>query len=108
MTVVHTDQTAAGGTILVAPHHFPDLDRERAIADEFAMTLIEAPDAESFRAALPVADLVMITPYAKLTAEDFPRMSRCRAVVRYGIVHPPISKISPMFRRERRLALRVV
>jgi D-3-phosphoglycerate dehydrogenase len=85
MTVVHTDQTAAGGTILVAPHHFPDLDRERAIADEFAMTLIEAPDAESFRAALPVADLVMITPYAKLTAEDFPRMSRCRAVVRYGI-----------------------
>lgn len=27
----------------------------------------------------------MITPYARLTAADFPTMSRCRAVIRYGV-----------------------
>ena len=80
--------TGAGpltGTIVVAPHHFPDLDRERALADEFALKLVAAPDVESFRAAVTDAAIVMVTPYAKLTADDFPRMRNCVAVVRYGI-----------------------
>jgi D-3-phosphoglycerate dehydrogenase len=76
---------ASQGTILVAPHHFPDLDREHAIADEFGYDLIAAVDTDEFRDGLPSADIVMITPYARLTAADFPRMSRCRAVIRYGI-----------------------
>ena len=73
------------GTILVAPHHFPDLDRERVLAQEFGYELIASPDPDAFRAGLPEADIVMITPYARLTADDFPAMKRCRAVVRYGI-----------------------
>jgi D-3-phosphoglycerate dehydrogenase len=75
----------AQGTILVAPHHFPDLDREHALAEEFGYTLNPAADTDAFREGLPEADIVMITPYAKLTAADFPMMTRCRAVIRYGI-----------------------
>lgn len=77
--------TDARGTILVAPHHFPDLDREHALAEEFGYRLVAAPDADSFRAGLSDAEIVMITPYARLTAEDFPAMGKCRAVIRYGI-----------------------
>jgi D-3-phosphoglycerate dehydrogenase len=73
------------GTIVVAPHHFPDLERERALADEFGIDLVATPDAEAFRSAIVDAAVVMITPYATLTAEDFPRMRNCLAVVRYGI-----------------------
>jgi D-3-phosphoglycerate dehydrogenase / 2-oxoglutarate reductase len=77
--------TARTGTIVVAPHHFPDLEREQALADEFGMSLVAAPDVDVFRAALLDAAIVMVTPYAKLTAEDFPRMGKCQAVIRYGI-----------------------
>ena len=73
------------GTVVVAPHHFPDLERERALADEFGIELVAAPDVDTFRSAIADAAVVMITPYAKLTAEDFPRMRNCLAVVRYGI-----------------------
>lgn len=73
------------GTILVAPHHFPDLHREHALAEELGYTLVPAVDTDAFRDALPDAEIVMITPYARLTAEDFPTMGNCRAVIRYGI-----------------------
>lgn len=73
------------GTILVAPHHFPDLEREQRLAKEFGYELIASADPDAFRAGLPDADIVMITPYARLTADDFPAMRKCRAVVRYGI-----------------------
>jgi D-3-phosphoglycerate dehydrogenase len=80
-----TDTNQLTGTIVVAPHHFPDLDRERALADEFGLELVATPDVESFRAAIADAAIVLVTPYATLTAEDFPRMRNCVAVVRYGI-----------------------
>ncbi|MBC9953530.1 C-terminal binding protein [Leucobacter sp. cx-42] len=73
------------GTILVAPHHFPDLDREHALAEELNYELVAASDEEAFHESLVDADVVMITPYAKLTASDFPTMKRCKAVIRYGI-----------------------
>jgi D-3-phosphoglycerate dehydrogenase / 2-oxoglutarate reductase len=73
------------GTIVVAPHHFPDLEREHALADEFGIELVATPDVDAFRSAIADAAVVMITPYATLTAEDFPRMRNCLAVVRYGI-----------------------
>lgn len=76
---------AIEGTILVAPHHFPDLDREHALARELGFELVAARDVDEFRAGLPVAAIVMVTPYAKLTADDFPVMKKCIAVVRYGI-----------------------
>src|SRR2546428_288190 len=72
------------GTIVVAPHHFPDLDREHALADEFGIELVATPDVETFRSAIADAAVVMITPYATLSAEDFPRMRHCLAVVCYG------------------------
>lgn len=75
----------AKGTILVAPHHFPDLDREHALARDFGYDLVAATDAEAFRQGLPDAEIVMITPYARLGADDFPAMKNCRAVIRYGI-----------------------
>ncbi|MEU7488111.1 C-terminal binding protein [Streptomyces sp. NPDC042319] len=73
------------GTILVAPHHFPDLHREHALADELGYELVAAPDVDAFRAGLPDAEIVMVTPYARLTAEEFPIMKKCRAVIRYGM-----------------------
>lgn len=73
------------GTILVAPHHFPDLDREHALAEEFGYKLNAAVDGDTFREGLPEAEIVMITPYARLDAADFPLMGKCRAVIRYGI-----------------------
>lgn len=81
----NSPQSEDGRVILVAPHHFPDLDREQALAEEFGVTLVAAADVDEFRAALPTAEIVMITPYATLTTEDLPRMAACRAVVRYGI-----------------------
>lgn len=73
------------GVILVAPHQFPDLDREHALAREVGLPIVAATDADEFRRALPQATVVLMTPYAKLTAEDFATMTNCRAVVRYGI-----------------------
>jgi len=73
------------GTILVAPHHFPALQREHALAEEFGYRLAVAADVDEFRGELPEAEIVMVTPYARLTADDFPTMAKCRAVVRYGI-----------------------
>jgi D-3-phosphoglycerate dehydrogenase len=73
------------GMILVAPHHFPDLYREEALAAEFGRQLLAAADGDEFHANVADAEIVMITPYAKLTQDDFARMANCRAVVRYGI-----------------------
>ena len=73
------------GRILVAPHHFPDLDREQVVAEEFDYELMAAADTEAFREGLPDAEIVMITPYARLTEDDFPTMKKCKAVIRYGI-----------------------
>ncbi|MGO4535654.1 C-terminal binding protein [Leifsonia sp. 2MCAF36] len=73
------------GTILVAPHHFPDLNREHALAEELGYELVAAADVDAFRAGLPDASVVMVTPYARLTAEDYPSMPKTRAVIRYGM-----------------------
>lgn len=73
------------GTILMAPHQYPNLDRERALAEEFGLELIEAKDRQEFRASIPDAAVVLVTPYARVEAEDFAAMKHCRAVVRYGI-----------------------
>lgn len=99
MATDDTDITANGegvpdGPIVVAPHHFPDLAREHAIAEEFGRELIAAEDVDSFRDALPDAAIVMVTPYAKLTAEDFPNMRNCVAVVRYGIGYDNIDVVA--------------
>lgn len=76
---------ATQGTILVAPHHFPDLNREQALAEELGYELVAAADADAFRAGLPEASVVMVTPYARLTADDYPAMPKTRAVIRYGM-----------------------
>ncbi|WP_067477717.1 C-terminal binding protein [Nocardia amamiensis] len=73
------------GVILVAPHHFPDVNRERALAEEFGYELAVAADTSAFQRALPDAEIIMITPYARLTPADFPSMTKCRAVIRYGV-----------------------
>ena len=78
-------QTRDIGTILVAPHQFPDLEREEALAREFGATLVCARDKDEFRAAIPEATLVLVTPYARVEAVDFRAMNRCLAVIRYGI-----------------------
>ncbi|MFI6367726.1 C-terminal binding protein [Nocardia sp. NPDC050630] len=73
------------GTILIAPHQFPAVERERELAKEFGMEIVVAPDSDSFHAAIPDAALVLVTPYARVEAEDFTAMKRCVAVIRYGI-----------------------
>lgn len=73
------------GTLLIAPHQFPHLDREMRLADELGVPLVAAPDKAAFRAGMPDAAVVMVTPYARVEAEDFAAMTKCRAVVRYGM-----------------------
>jgi len=73
------------GIILVAPHQFPDLEREKALAGAFGLDLVAAADQASFREAMTDALVVMVTPYAKVTAEEVARMRQCKAVVRYGM-----------------------
>ncbi|WP_181801107.1 C-terminal binding protein [Streptomyces shenzhenensis] len=73
------------GTILVAPHQFPHLDRENALSEEFRLTLLAAPDQAAFSNAMADAEVVMVTPYAKVTTADFAALRRCKAVVRYGM-----------------------
>lgn len=77
--------TRSPGTLLIAPHQFPDLARERDLAREFGLELVAAADAASFAAALPTASVVMVTPYVRLQRSDVGRMRACLGVVRYGI-----------------------
>ena len=77
-------QHVSGGTLLVAPHSFRDLNREQALADEFGLRLVQSRNADEFSEALSEAEIVLLTPYATLDAACFRRMERCRAVVRYG------------------------
>jgi D-3-phosphoglycerate dehydrogenase len=72
-------------TLLVAPHQFPDLEREAALAAEFGLSLVAAPDKAAFRDGMADAAIVMVTPYGRVEAEDFARLSGCLAVVRYGM-----------------------
>jgi D-3-phosphoglycerate dehydrogenase / 2-oxoglutarate reductase len=73
------------GSLLVGPQQYPSLDRERALADEFGLRFEVAADPASFRAAIPGATVIMVTPYAPVEAQDFKAMRRCLGVVRYGI-----------------------
>jgi D-3-phosphoglycerate dehydrogenase / 2-oxoglutarate reductase len=74
-----------GRTILVAPHHVPDLQREHELAEEMNARLVVAEDADQFRAALTSAAVVMVTPYVKVDAAAIERLERPAAIVRYGI-----------------------
>lgn len=73
------------GTLLIAPHQFPDLERERNLAREFGLELLAADDPAAFASALPTASVVMVTPYVRLQRSDVERMRACLGVVRYGI-----------------------
>ncbi|MFJ9005507.1 C-terminal binding protein [Streptomyces canus] len=75
----------AGGLLLVGPQQYPSLERERALAEEFGLDFVVAPDRKAFRASIPEAIVVMVTPYAPVEAQDFAAMKKCIAVVRYGI-----------------------
>ncbi|TQR88188.1 C-terminal binding protein [Mycobacterium hodleri] len=79
------DQDSDIGHIIVAPHQFIDLAQEQQLAEEFGIELLAAADKDEFRAGIPDASLVLVTPYARVEAADFAAMKRCRAVVRYGI-----------------------
>ncbi|KQS65706.1 C-terminal binding protein [Modestobacter sp. Leaf380] len=84
-TALGSGSTVTGGTLLVAPHQFPHLEREVALAEEFGLELVAAEDKTAFRAGMSEAALVLVTPYARVEPEDFAAMKRCLAVVRYGI-----------------------
>lgn len=90
MTQIHVEGDRAArseqlGPIVVAPHRFIGLDSEKALASEFGVELIESTGVDEFRAAIPEASLVLVTPYARVEAADFAAMKNCKAVVRYGI-----------------------
>lgn len=77
--------TQVRASLLIAPHQFPDLDREAALAEEFGLELVAAADQEQFREEMTNAAVVMVTPYAKVREEEISRLKRCKAIVRYGI-----------------------
>lgn len=73
------------GIILIAPHRFPNLNREQALAASLGREIVVATDQASFRGRMAEAEVVMVTPYAKMTADEFGMLRRCKAVVRYGV-----------------------
>jgi D-3-phosphoglycerate dehydrogenase len=74
-----------GRILLVAPHRFPDLKREQALADTFGLEMVVPADQSGFTARMVDAEVVMVTPYAKMTAREFALLRGCKAVVRYGV-----------------------
>lgn len=72
-------------SLLIAPHQFPHLDKEKQLALDFGLEIIVAKDQEQFAAAMPQAKVVMVTPYAKVTEQEIELMSQCLGIVRYGI-----------------------
>jgi D-3-phosphoglycerate dehydrogenase len=83
-----TDTT---GILLIAPHRFPDLAREQALADKFGIEMVVAADQAEFTARMADARVVMVTPYAKMTPVEFDLLRICNAVVRYGVGYDNIS-----------------
>ena len=77
--------SAERGTLLVAPHQFPHLEREQKLADKFGLKLVVAADQKAFTDGMANAEVVMVTPYGKVNEAEFASMTRCRAVVRYGM-----------------------
>lgn len=75
----------SNGTLLIAPHQFPHLEREQALADQFGLELVAAADQQAFTDGMTNAVIVMVTPYGKVNETEFSRMTRCKAVVRYGM-----------------------
>jgi D-3-phosphoglycerate dehydrogenase len=49
------------------------------------LELVVAENQAQFAAALPEARAILMTPFARLDAEDLERARACRAVVRYGV-----------------------
>lgn len=73
------------GILLIAPHRFSNLNREQALAERFGLALVAAQDQAAFTSRMGDAAVVMVTPYAKMTAHEFELLRRCKAVVRYGV-----------------------
>jgi D-3-phosphoglycerate dehydrogenase len=82
---IATLSTSATGSLLIAPHRFKDLVRELALSEEAGLKLVVAEDQAQFVAALPEARAILMTPFARLDAQDLERATECRAVVRYGV-----------------------
>lgn len=86
MTTSHRKSIPTDGRhLLVAPHHFQNLDQESSLARELGIELVAATDADHFREALGAAAVVMVTPYVTLTAADIARIPLPAAIVRYGV-----------------------
>ncbi|QLK20877.1 MULTISPECIES: C-terminal binding protein [Klebsiella/Raoultella group] len=73
------------GTLLIAPHQFPHLEREQKLADTFGLKLVAAADQQAFSDGMADAEIVMVTPYGKVNEAEFAKMTKCKAVVRYGM-----------------------
>lgn len=72
-------------TLLISPHQFENLDREQRLANEFGLTLLVAQNQEEFEIYAKESEIVMITPYGRLTADLIASMPNCQGIVRYGI-----------------------
>jgi D-3-phosphoglycerate dehydrogenase len=72
-------------SLLIAPHQFPDLEREHALADEFGLRLVAARDQDEFAASMADARIVMVTPYGRVREGEIASMDGCLGIVRYGI-----------------------
>lgn len=84
----------SGRILLVAPHRFPDLRREQALADAFGLELVVPADQAGFSARMGDAEVVMVTPYARMTAQEFALLRGCKAVVRYGVGYDNIDVLA--------------
>lgn len=82
------------GSILIAPHQFPDLTREQELAARFGLDLVVARDQDHFASSIAGANVVMVTPYAQVGRAEIDSMKHCRGIVRYGIGYDNIDVAS--------------
>ncbi|WP_432545846.1 C-terminal binding protein [Kineococcus sp. SYSU DK004] len=73
------------GTLLIAPHQFPDVERELRLAADHGLDVVVAADQAAFSTAMPTATVVMVTPYARVGKNEIDAMRQCKGIVRYGI-----------------------
>lgn len=80
--------------LVIAPHQFPDVERERQLAAEFGLELVVATNQDVFAEQLGRARIALITPYATVGEPEVARMVNAKGIVRYGIGYDNIDVAS--------------
>lgn len=71
--------------VVVTPHRFPDLQLECAVLAPLGAEVRAASSMEEVVELAPQADALLVSSIVKVDALLIERLSRCRAIARYGV-----------------------